>query len=185
MRCARRRYHVRYGFQAPPVWLWHFNFSLHIRYRRVLLSASSLINKNETLKFFNILTTRTPHFTSPHLNLPSLAPALFMDLGHLFKDTESTVLAWGTRGLWLTTADAITNQTVTNTTATSDAPWDVTRHTYARSVGVTRLTFVVAYTFTLFAGSMTKPDEVCHHTPSLLLLLLLDMVMCFRLYLFL
>ena len=94
-----------------------------------------------------------------------------MDLGHLFKDTESPVLAWGTSGLWLTTADAITNQTVTNTTATSDAPWDVTRHTYARSVGVTRLTFSIAYMFILCMGSMTKPDEVCHHTPSLLLLL--------------
>ena len=91
-----------------------------------------------------------------------------MDLGHLFKDTESTVLAWGTRGLWLTTADAITN-----TTATSDAPWDVTRHTYARSVGVTRLTFSIAYMFILCVGSMTKPDEVCHHTLPLLLLLLL------------
>eukprot|EP00618_Florenciella_parvula_P015307 CAMPEP_0119507898 /NCGR_PEP_ID=MMETSP1344-20130328/27663_1 /TAXON_ID=236787 /ORGANISM="Florenciella parvula, Strain CCMP2471" /LENGTH=75 /DNA_ID=CAMNT_0007544571 /DNA_START=53 /DNA_END=276 /DNA_ORIENTATION=+ len=52
---------------------------------------------------------------------------LFMDLGHLFKDTESFVLAWGTSGLWVTTADAITN-----TTATGDAPWDVTRHTYVR-----------------------------------------------------
>ena len=101
-----------------------------------------------------------------------------MDLGHLFKDTESPVLAWGTSGLWLTTADAITNTTatdaITNTTSTGDAPWDVTRHTYVRSVGVTRMTFVVAYGFTLFVGSITKPDEVCHHTPSLLLLLLLD-----------
>ena len=93
-----------------------------------------------------------------------------MDLGHLLKDTESPALAWGTKGLWLTTADAITN-----TTSTSDAPWDVTRHTYVRSVGVTRLAFVVAYLFTLFVGSIAKPDEVCHHTPPLLLLLLLQL----------
>ena len=59
-----------------------------------------------------------------------------MDLGHLFKDTESPVLAWGTSGLWLTTADAITN-----TTAISDAPWDVTRHTYVRSGGSNALGF--------------------------------------------
>ena len=78
-----------------------------------------------------------------------------MDLGHLFKDTESPVLAGGANGLWLTTADAITN-----TTATGDVPWDVTRHTYVRSVGVTRLTFSIAYMFTLCVGSMTKPDEV-------------------------
>ena len=93
-----------------------------------------------------------------------------MDLGHLFKDTESPVLAWGTSGLWLTTADAITN-----TTATDDAPWDVTRHTYVRSVGVTRLVLVVTFLFTLCVGSITKPDEVCHHTPPLLLLLLLQL----------
>ena len=78
-----------------------------------------------------------------------------MDLGHLFKDTESLVLAWGTSGLWLTTADAIVN-----TTSTGDAPWNVTRHTYVRSVGVTRLIFSIAYMFTLFVGSITKPDEV-------------------------
>ena len=91
-----------------------------------------------------------------------------MELGHLFKDAESPVIVWGADGLWLTTADAITN-----TTAIGDAPWDVTRHTYVRSVGVTRLAFVIAYAFTLFVGSMTKSDEVCHHTPPLLLLLLL------------
>ena len=93
-----------------------------------------------------------------------------MDLGHLFKDTESPVLAWGTNGLWLTTADAITN-----TTSTGDAPWDVTRHTYVRSVGVTRLVLVVTFLFTMFAGSITKPDEVCHHTLPILLLLLLSL----------
>ena len=68
-----------------------------------------------------------------------------MDLGHLFKDAESPVIAWGADGLWLTTADAITN-----TTATGDAPWEVTRHTYVRSVGVTRLIFMIAYLFALF-----------------------------------
>ena len=100
-----------------------------------------------------------------------------MDLGHLFKDTESFVLAWGTSGLWVTTADAITN-----TTATGDAPWDVTRHTYVRSVGATRLAFVVAFLFLLFVGSITKPDEVCHRTPPLLLLLLLSLSSCSRRY---
>ena len=78
-----------------------------------------------------------------------------MDLGHLFKDTESFVISWGTDGLFFTTAEAIANMT-----STGEAPWDVTRHTYVRSVGVTRLAFVVAYLFTLFVGSITKPDEV-------------------------
>ena len=43
------------------------------------------------------------------------------DLGHLFKDTESFVLAWGTDGLWFTTAEAIgfTNTTIANTTSSA------------------------------------------------------------------
>jgi len=75
---------------------------------------------------------------------------LVMDAGHLFKDTKTIVLAWGTDGVWLTTAEAIAN-----TTLTGEAPWDVTRHTYARSVTVTRLVLCVVYFYTEFRSSNT------------------------------
>jgi len=100
---------------------------------------------------------------------------LVADLGHLFKDTESFVLAWGTDGLWLTTAESIAesiafaNTTIANTTSsiTGDAPWDVTRHTHLRSVSVTRTVFCLAYLFVEYRRS-TNVDEVrtrlqCHH----------------------
>ena len=73
-----------------------------------------------------------------------------MDAGHLFKDTKTIVLAWGTDGVWLTTAEAIAN-----TTFTGEAPWDVTRHAYARSVTVTRLVLCVVYFYTEFRSSNT------------------------------
>ena len=79
-----------------------------------------------------------------------------MDLGLLFKDTESVVLAWGTDGLSLTNAEAIAN----TTSIEGDAPWDVTRHTYLRSVAATRLTFTAAYLFVNLTRSITNPDEV-------------------------
>jgi hypothetical protein len=72
-----------------------------------------------------------------------------MDLGHVFKDTESAVLGWGADGLWLTTAEAIANTTF----SASDAPWHVTRHTYMRSVAATRFAFCAAYLFTEYRRS--------------------------------
>mmetsp|Transcript_15974 Transcript_15974/g.37216 ORF Transcript_15974/g.37216 Transcript_15974/m.37216 type:complete len:522 (+) Transcript_15974:3-1568(+) len=74
---------------------------------------------------------------------------IIMDLGHVFKDTESTVLGWGADGLWLTTAEAIANTTF----SASDAPWDVTRHTYIRSVAATRFAFCAVYLFTEYRRS--------------------------------
>mmetsp|Transcript_15841 Transcript_15841/g.36940 ORF Transcript_15841/g.36940 Transcript_15841/m.36940 type:complete len:491 (+) Transcript_15841:793-2265(+) len=77
-----------------------------------------------------------------------------MDVAHFFKDTESVALAWGTDGLWFTTAEAI------NTTSSAgDAPWDVTRHTYLQSVSPPRLALTVAYVFVDYRRAITKPDE--------------------------
>ena len=80
---------------------------------------------------------------------------MLMDVGHLFKDTENVVIAWGTDGVWLTNAEAIAN-----TTATGDAPWEVTRHTYLRSFAATRFALSAAYLFVDFRRSITNPDEV-------------------------
>ena len=53
---------------------------------------------------------------------------LILDLGHLFKDTNSLVLAWGADGVAFTTADAIAN---TNSTTASHVILDgIRRHTY-------------------------------------------------------
>ena len=79
-----------------------------------------------------------------------------MDLGKVFQDTESVVLAWGTDGLWLTDADAIAN---TTSAAAGDAPWDVTRHTYLRSMAATRFALSAAYIFKDYRRSITHPDE--------------------------
>ena len=79
-----------------------------------------------------------------------------LDLGQLLKDTESTVLAWGTDGIRLTTAEAIAN----TTSGAGDAPWDVTRHTHLRSVAATRFALSAAYLFVDFRRSITNPDEV-------------------------
>ena len=72
-----------------------------------------------------------------------------MDLGHLFKDTESFVISWGTDGLSLTTTEAIANMT-----STGEAPWDVTRHTYLRSVAATRLALCTVYLFAEYRRSI-------------------------------
>ena len=94
---------------------------------------------------------------SPLTPLPSFAIlVLLMDIGHLFKNTETVVLAWGTDGVWFTNAEAIAN----TTSIAGDAPWDVTRHTYLRSVAATRFALSAAYLFVDLRRSITNPDEV-------------------------
>mmetsp|Transcript_104276 Transcript_104276/g.300560 ORF Transcript_104276/g.300560 Transcript_104276/m.300560 type:complete len:670 (-) Transcript_104276:1991-4000(-) len=84
-----------------------------------------------------------------------LVSVIVLDFARLFDDTESVVLAWGTDGIWFTTAEAIGN----TTSAASDAPWDVTRHTYLQPVSTTRFVLVCAYMSLDCWGSTTKPNE--------------------------
>ena len=102
----------------------------------------------------------TLHLQSLHSQLETL-----MTLGHLLKDAESVVLAWGTGGIWLTTHEAIAN----TTSAGNDAPWDVTRHTYLNSIAVARFALVAAYLFVTLRKLITNPEEVRVLLPPLAL----------------
>lgn len=83
---------------------------------------------------------------------------MLLDMGLLLKDAESVALAWGTNGLWITTAEAIANA---NTTSAADgAPWDVTHHTYLRSVAATRFAFSAAYLVWDLRRSIINPGQV-------------------------
>lgn len=81
-----------------------------------------------------------------------------MDLGHIFQDTESVALSWGTNGIWLTTTEAIASTNATS--AAHGTPWDVTHHTYRRSVAATRFALSAAYLFVDLRRSITNPDQV-------------------------